>query len=99
VGTPKSGPRPLRLAPAPRGRAPASLRRPPPQELGYFNRARPPVARVPEPIQFGSLVGQAEYRLKLQQLYKELEVRPGRAQRGARLMLALSESGATLAAG
>ncbi|GBF96788.1 hypothetical protein Rsub_09644 [Raphidocelis subcapitata] len=43
-------------------------------ELGYFNRATPPLARLPEPIQFGSLVGQAEYRLRLQQLYRELGV-------------------------
>ncbi|KIZ02889.1 hypothetical protein MNEG_5074 [Monoraphidium neglectum] len=42
--------------------------------LGYFSRARPPLARLPEPIQFGQLVGQTEYRLKLQQLHKQLEV-------------------------
>jgi hypothetical protein len=50
---------------------------PTPQELGYFNRATPPVARLPAPIHFGSLVGQAEYRLKLQQLYRDLGVSKG----------------------
>lgn len=44
------------------------------QELGYFNRATPPVARLPAPLPFNKLVGQAEYRLRLQQLYKELQV-------------------------
>ena len=45
------------------------------QTLGYFNRTRPPVARLPDPIPFNQLVGQAEYRLKLAHLYKELQAR------------------------
>lgn len=44
---------------------------PPPhtQTLGYFSRATPPVARLPAPIDFRALVGQAEYRLALRRAY------------------------------
>lgn len=42
------------------------------QTLGYFNRDTPPVARLPDPIDFRSLVGQSEYRLLLSRLHREL---------------------------
>ena len=43
-------------------------------EKGYFSSRAPPVGRLAQPIQFGRIVGEQEYKVVLSKLYAELGV-------------------------
>jgi hypothetical protein len=48
-----------------------------PQHRGYFSRPVPPVGKLPEPIDFSKIVGQAEYRAVLARAHSAAAARAG----------------------